>query len=1033
MERSVGSGGVLKKKSSSGCLIIKQNRNSRGLGDLASVNGGKEKKRARVATSSSSSSSDEDESLELMRRRVNERRLHNGSSMVGHHKSGYAFENRDNVGTERKRSRLDLFDFDEYDEFDINKARNEYPENRFMPVGVGVGSSQKRNLVVDKRRRGLNFNSLRSKGVELEDDDANMPISLLRLKCKENGDKPIRLQGKNGVLKVMVNKRKKMDLPSQQKSYDSRGVNERESSWSDDGAKRDLLPRSPMYAVTNLPENKGMFVDKEKSVEKVKRKGKKSNKVSSKSEDSDDDKGTEIFLKMAPHAKRRMKKEDDDERTPAPENLGSVKGKEAKAKRGGGSTEKQMLREKIRGMLVDAGWSIDYRPRRNREYLDAVYINPSGTAYWSIIKAYEALKKQLEEENGKSDAIVASPLSDDLINKLTRQTKKKMEDGASKSVKKPAVKQAADDSDSENEDNAKIGKSDQDSDDEEDVPRRKPAKQRAEKSSAASKGNIIQGRTSKVLGRCTLLVRGSEQGGNSDSDGYVPYKGKRTVLAWLINTGTAKLSEKVQYMNRKRTRVLLEGWITSDGIHCGCCSKILTVSKFELHAGSKLRQPFQNILLESGSSLLQCQVDAWNGQDVSLCRDFHTVDVDGDDPDDDTCGICGDGGDLICCDSCPSTFHQICLEIQILPKGDWHCPNCKCKFCGLVEGEVAEENRSAGNELNRCSFCENKYHKSCSESVLASSMISNGGSFCSPKCQEIYEHLQKNVGVKHELDAGFSWSIIQRTDVSDASQRGFSQRVECNSKLAVALSVMDECFLPIIDRRSGVNIVHNVVYNCGSNFNRLNFNGFYTVILERGDEIMCAASIRLRGTHLAEMPFIGTREMYRRQGMCRRLLSVIETELRSLKVERLIIPAISEHTSTWTTVFGFHKLDDVHKKEIKLMNLLVFPGTDMLQKQLLKLENSEVNISESTKNLPKLPDLVEKFDTDSPPDHARQASSDSGVDAPELSSNLDKESESCARPKRSPVPENDNSTKLLETTNSDSAACAIDAAGGNST
>lgn len=40
--------------------------------------------------------------------------------------------------------------------------------------------------------------------------------------------------------------------------------------------------------------------------------------------------------------------------------------------------------------------------------------------------------------------------------------------------------------------------------------------------------------------------------------------------------------------------------------------------------------------------------------------------------------VCKDGGELLCCDSCPAAYHTFCLSPPIfdVPDGDWKCPRC---------------------------------------------------------------------------------------------------------------------------------------------------------------------------------------------------------------------------------------------------------------------------------------------------------------------------------------------------------------------
>ncbi|XP_022979137.1 protein CHROMATIN REMODELING 4-like isoform X1 [Cucurbita maxima] len=45
------------------------------------------------------------------------------------------------------------------------------------------------------------------------------------------------------------------------------------------------------------------------------------------------------------------------------------------------------------------------------------------------------------------------------------------------------------------------------------------------------------------------------------------------------------------------------------------------------------------------------------------------------------CVVCDLGGNLLCCDSCPRTYHLQCLNppLKRIPMGKWHCPNCNQK------------------------------------------------------------------------------------------------------------------------------------------------------------------------------------------------------------------------------------------------------------------------------------------------------------------------------------------------------------------
>lgn len=53
------------------------------------------------------------------------------------------------------------------------------------------------------------------------------------------------------------------------------------------------------------------------------------------------------------------------------------------------------------------------------------------------------------------------------------------------------------------------------------------------------------------------------------------------------------------------------------------------------------------------------------------------------------CRVCRDGGELLCCESCPSAYHLYCLNPPLfrIPDEEWICPRCSCK---PLKGKVAK-------------------------------------------------------------------------------------------------------------------------------------------------------------------------------------------------------------------------------------------------------------------------------------------------------------------------------------------------------
>ncbi|KAK4275146.1 hypothetical protein QN277_018279 [Acacia crassicarpa] len=410
----------------------------------------------------------------------------------------------------------------------------------------------------------------------------------------------------------------------------------------------------------------------------------------------------------------------------------------------------------------------------------------------------------------------------------------------------------------------------------------------------------------------------------------------QNVLSWLIDSNVLLPRSKVHYQARVIGRPMAEGRITRDGIKCSCCQKLYSIGGFGGHATGQrnCRSAAANILLENGKSLLDFQRQIMNehrtrGTTKTPSRSGYLDENDG------ICSACQYGGELILCDNCPSSFHQSCMGLEDIPEGDWFCPACCCGICHQSKPEGSDD-----ETLLTCSQCEHKYHAKC----LGKSSVSMSGRclknwFCGKSCEKIHAGLHKLLGEPIAVGVhNLNWTLLKCADYEtcDVGNGRNDLEVESYSKLNVALSVMHECFEPLKESYSGRDVVEDVIFSRRSKLHRLNFQGFYTVLLERNEEVVTVATVRIYGDKVAELPLVGTRFQYRRLGMCRILMDELEKRLMQLGVERIVLPAVPSVVDTWVNSFGFSKMTNSERSQFLDCTFLDFQDTVMCQKLLTK-------------------------------------------------------------------------------------------------
>uniref|UniRef100_A0A6Q2XWZ0 DNA helicase n=1 Tax=Esox lucius TaxID=8010 RepID=A0A6Q2XWZ0_ESOLU len=152
-------------------------------------------------------------------------------------------------------------------------------------------------------------------------------------------------------------------------------------------------------------------------------------------------------------------------------------------------------------------------------------------------------------------------------------------------------------------------------------------------------------------------------------------------------SGNAKKKARKGHKKRKKYTVLCagedgDGYETDHQDYCEVCQQggeIILCDTCPKAYHLVCLEPELEKAPEGKWSCPHCEKEGiqWEAKDDD---DEEEVAVEEEDDHLEFCRVCKDGGELLCCDTCPSSYHIHCLNPPLpdIPNGEWLCPRCMC-------------------------------------------------------------------------------------------------------------------------------------------------------------------------------------------------------------------------------------------------------------------------------------------------------------------------------------------------------------------